>query len=449
MPSLHTPMKAQTGAKAVLAGVALAIVLATGALGGATQDGGGAGLDEQLVAALIDLARAYDEKKDPEAAHFFAACAIGLGSLDEYPKGLKKTWENEVYYGRSRGGKALVDTAPIEKKLASFAKEYKSVVDSLVKSGKGISDDARAKLDRAVVRYELARGAHDYIQATQRFNELRRQMKLRAILWDFDMSSRFILAAWYMGETGDYLRDAKSDETSVWYSADVAFGKEEANKSPWGEYGLRDHADSLRPFAILREDLLNPDARQLALGRWQGGKAIKTMILYRIPRTEYRKDIATPTRRAAGQTVAEDRDLWKDVEETVKVGDKHVIVACYPYADEPDAPRVLGDGKRTELGWADPNVKDLNKCGTPIMLRLFIKGAPTDVQAELRKIKGSSVGSRLYLNRDERVDLDDEATVVLLPEKPLEKGASYTVSMKFKLEGVPIEKNWIFTTREK
>jgi len=39
-------------------------------------------LDEKLLASLADLARKHDADKNPEAAHFFASCAVGFGSKE-------------------------------------------------------------------------------------------------------------------------------------------------------------------------------------------------------------------------------------------------------------------------------------------------------------------------------------------------------------------------------
>lgn len=66
-----------------------------------------ADLDARLLKVLTELAALYDGKKDPEAAHFFAECALGFGSTDDAVKAIRKKWEDEVYYGRSRGGKIL------------------------------------------------------------------------------------------------------------------------------------------------------------------------------------------------------------------------------------------------------------------------------------------------------------------------------------------------------
>jgi len=430
------------------------VTIGAAAVAAGAQDGPAladriAKLDEKLLATLADFAAAFDEMKDPEAAHFFAECALGLGSADAKLRDLQKKWENEIYYGRSRGGKVLEETAAIEKRLAPLAKEYRAIVDELVKTGttSPLSDDARKQLHGCVVKAELARAAHEYIQATHRFNELRRAMKLRAILWDFESSSLFIKAAWYMAETGDYSSQAKSDEKSVYYSDAVATAKKSAARSPRGDLALSQHVHSLRALGLVRADLLNPDVRMLVLARWSG-KTIENMVLYRIPRTVRRPDIATPSARHGRDTVAEDRDLWQDVEETVKIGDKKAIVAAYPYDGEPDSPTTFGDSERTELGWSDPAMPDQTRVGVPIMLRVFTSGVPSDVKVELRKDKGMPFACRVYVNGDKRVKLEDVATVLVVPERPLERGVTYAISVKAKLGETPFEKAWKFTTRK-
>lgn len=407
-------------------------------------------LDTKLITACTDLAHTFDEKKDPEAAHFFAECALGFGSSDEKTKEIKKKWETEVYLGRSRGGVVLKDLGPIEAALGPLAKEYKAIFNDLVAKAmaKALSDEDRKLLHGVVVKYELARGAAEYVQAVQRFNELRAKMKLRAILWDFEASSKLILAGSYMGETGDYGSKDESDKTSQFYSDAVQLAKDYAACSPRSRLPLSLHADDLRAFALMRADLLNPDVRQIWLGRWTLGKKHKAMTLYRIPRGDYRTDVETPSRWYSGEKQnPAHRDMWQDVEETVALGSIRAIVAHYPYDKEPDAPWAFGEGQESEMTWADPKIRDLRKAGLPIMLRIFATAKPTDVNAELRT-KTGSVPCRIYLNGDDRVPLGDFATVLLLPEKHLDKGASYTVSVKAKLDGAPFEKKWSFSTRK-
>jgi hypothetical protein len=407
-------------------------------------------LDAKLVAACTDLSRSFDEKKDPEAAHFFAECTLGFGSADEKTKEIKKRWETEVYLGRSRGGVVLKDASPIEGKLAPLAKEYKEVLDDLVSKAvaKKLSDFEKKLLPGVVEKFELARGAHEYVKATQRFNELRAKIKLRAILWDFEASSKLILAGWYMGETGDYGSKDPSDKSSIYYSGEVEFAKQESSRSPGIRYAFSDYVDHLRPFALVREDLLNPDVRRLWLGHWALGKKQRAMTLYRIPRGDYRTDVQTPSRWYSGETKPAHRDLWQDVEETVSLGGaRRAIAAHYPYEGESDAPWAFGDGADYEFDWKDPRIKDLRKCGLPVMVRIFTIAKLTEVEAELQS-KKTGVPCRTYLNGDERVPLGDFATVLLLPEKHLEKGNNYTVKVKGKLDGEPFEKKWSFTTRK-
>jgi hypothetical protein len=198
----------------------------------------------------------------------------------------------------------------------------------------------------------------------------------------------------------------------------------------------------------MRADLLNPNVRQLWLGHWTLGRKHKAMTLYRIPRRDYRTDVETPSRWYSGQERnPTHRDLWQDVEETVALGSIRAIVAHYPYDNEPDAPWAFGDGQEVEMDWADPKVKDLRKSGLPIMMRIFATAKPTDVETELRT-KAATIPCRVYLNGDPRVQLGEFATVLLLPERHLEKGTSYAVTIKGRLDGAPFERKWSFTTRK-
>jgi hypothetical protein len=173
------------------------------------------------------------------------------------------------------------------------------------------------------------------------------------------------------------------------------------------------------------------------------------MTLYRIPRSDYRTDVQTPSRWYSGEPKPALRDQWQDVEETVSLGGaRRAIVAHYPYDSEPDAPWAFGDGVDHEFDWKDPRIKDLRKCGLPVMVRFFTMAKLTEVEAELRT-KKSGVPCRTYLNGDDRVPLGEFATVLLLPEKHLEMGVTYSVSVKGKLDGEPFEKKWSFTTRDK
>jgi hypothetical protein len=163
---------------------------------------------------------------------------------------------------------------------------------------------------------------------------------------------------------------------------------------------------------------------------------------------DYRTDVETPSRWYTEKNrKPELQDQWRDVEETVPLGSARAIVAHYPYDLEVDAPFAFGDGSDYEIDWSDPKVKDLRKTGLPVMLRIFATSKPTEVEAELKSRSGS-VPCRIYLNGDTRVPLGDFATVLLLPERHLEKGSTYAVSIKGKLDGAPFEKKWTFTTRK-
>src|SRR5207247_8391091 len=76
----------------------------------------------------------------------------------------------------------------------------------------GLSEETRKVMLDTGVKYELSRGAHEYVQAAQRVNTLRKAMKLRGILWDMSASRDLVLSAWYTCETGDWeLKDPKKN----------------------------------------------------------------------------------------------------------------------------------------------------------------------------------------------------------------------------------------------
>jgi hypothetical protein len=407
-------------------------------------------LNAKAIDACVALAGEYDANKDPEAAHFFAECALGLGAKDDKITALRKKWEDEVYYGRSRGGQVLADAKPIDDRMAPIARQARDLLDELVRDIQRNASDSqpiRSLAGRTAVLHELARGASDYVRAVQRFNALRAKMKLRALLWEFEPSSRLMIGAWYMCETGDTVANAP-DTKAASFTDHVAFARDESNRSPNCPVALRDYADRVRSFGLMREDLLNPDARRLWLGWWNGGVKLKCMALYAVPRAPYRKDIPTPSAKSRGETVVEERDRWQDIEEVMKVGSTSVPVSQYPYAGESDAPTTFGGGAGDEAGWSDPVVerKGLYSFGLPIMLRFFGGKDLTEVEFELKPKGGRPVSCRRYLNGDKRVDMANLPTVLLLPERPLDKGTTYEVRIKGKFDRTPFERNWEFTT---
>lgn len=425
-------------------------------------------LDEKLVPALKELAELYDDKKDPEATAFFCECAIGLGAADEKLAALKKKWENELYYGRVRGGATLVDTRPIETRLVKVGEEYRAIVERFLKEWAGkkradVPDDLLKAIHSAALKSELARGAHEYVQAVQNFNALRAKMKLRALLWDFGQSSRFILGGWYMGETANWGDDGVEKEwlarckESPAHGDAAEFTKRESNRLPAGQgtaeylYSLAECAHQLRSNALTREDLLNPDARRLLLGYWREGKheITRTIKLYRIPREIYRPDIETPSKRYGRDTVVEPRDDWRDVEENLKINARRVVYAHYPYVEEPNAPHAFGDGERMELYWDKEPQYNPGKWGLPIMLRFYTEAKVTDLEYEVREGSKPPRSCRKYLNGDERVDLGPLATILLIPDKRLDFDTAYSVSIKCKVDGAPFSKKWSFTTRSR
>ena len=401
-------------------------------------------LDLDFVKALTDLAKKYDKDQVPEAAHFFASCALGFGGKDENLNPIKASYEVSVYLGRLRGGEPLKETAAITGALGSVSTAYKKILDPLIARARkgGLPEPTRKLMLDTGVKYELSRGAHEYVQATQRFNALRQGMKLRAILWEFEESRKLILAGWYTCETGDWeYKDQKKD--SAFYTPDV--GRLEG--ASWGPHSLKEYPEVLRSYVLVRQDLLNPNCRQIRLGHWKGGNEIEQCGLYVIPQLPYRDDIPTPSQRFRGETVVKD---WLDVEETVEVKGKKVPYVRYPYPNEPDAPRVFsnGQGGMEMGGWAKSEYDFLEKAGLPIMLRLFVEGTISDIGCELKDATGKSQACRVYSNDDKRIDFHrDYPTILLIPEKHLNPSVQYSVTVRCRISDTPFEKMWSFTTR--
>lgn len=409
-------------------------------------------LTAQLVKNLEDLAKKYDGLGDPEAAHFLASCAVGFGSKDAKVAGIKGMREVDVFVGKLRGGEQLADANPIDTALRGIATDAKKLLDSLLpqlKKGE-LSGAARTLVHDLVPRYEIARGAEEYIQATQRFNKLRRSMGLRAILWDFDKSRQLILACWYMGETDDYRSEVKSDTASPLYTDGVEIAKQQCSRPLYRK--LQEYPDTLRPYALIREDLLNPDARQLWLAHWIGGKKIDPITAYAIPHVPFRKDIPTPSEKyAARATIVEQWPGWKDTEDTVLIAGTKVPVVRYPHDGEPDAPPAFSNGRGAmESGWDKSELDFLAKAGVPIMLRVFTQDRASGVSVELKTKSGKLLPSRIYVNGDKRIAFaGDWATVLALPETQLELGTEYTVRVACKVSDTPVERSWSFKTRSK
>lgn len=406
-------------------------------------------IDQRLVKALEELAKRYDEAKDPEAAHLLASCAIGFGSKDPKLATIKGAREVDLFVGRLRGGELIADANPIDTALRGIAGDYKKLLDPLfppLKKGE-LSAAAKGLVHDLVPKYEIARGAEEYIQATQRFNKLRRAMGLRAVLWDFEKSRQLILACWYMGETDDYRHDGKSDRTSPMYTEAVELAKQQCFRPLYRM--LAEYPDTLRSYGLIRQDLLNPDARQLWLAHWAGGKKVDPMTAYAIPQVPFRQDVPTPSERYSRATVIEQWPEWKDTEDTVLLDGRRVPLVRYPHDSEQDAPAVFSNGKGAmENGWAKTELDFLSKAGVPIMVRVFAPGKPSDVNFELRTNTGRQIPIRMYLNGDERVVFyGDWITLVGVPEVHLESGARYYARVSFTVNQVPIERAWTFRTR--
>lgn len=404
-------------------------------------------LDAEFVKALTDLAKKYDKDQIPEAAHFFASCALGFGAKDETVSSIKSSFEASVYLGRLRGGEPLKETAPITSALGSVSAAYKKLLDPLItRARKGeLPESTRKLMFETGIKFELSRGAHEYIQATQRFNALRKKMGLRAILWEFETSSKLILAAWYTVETEDWeYREPKKGSTFFNDSVSLASG---INKAPMSK--LTEHPDLLRSVALARQDLMNCNARRLWLAHWYDSKCIlEATTLYAIPQLPLREDIPTPTQRFRGETLVQG---WVDTEETIEIGGKKVPYVRYPFPDEVDAPWCFLGGKGGEEGgWARSERDFLARAGPPIMLRFFTDEPISAPEVELRDSSGRSYPCRSYTNGDKRSDINkDWATLLLVPESQLEGLTKYLLSVKCKVNGTLIERAWNFSTQAK
>lgn len=399
-------------------------------------------LDAQLIKALTDLAKKYDDDKIPEAAHFFASCAIGFGGKDEKLMAIKRGWEASVYLGKMRGGDLIKETAPITGLLGSLSTAYKKQLDPwIVRARKGqLSEAHRKQMFEVGQKFEIARGAHEYVQAIQRFNALRRAMELRAILWDFDASTKLILVVWYVCETGDWERK-ELKQGSPFFSQDVEY-----RRYAGGPHKLWEVPDVFRSYALVRQQILNPNSRTLQLGYWGGGPEIDYFCLYAIPLLPYRDDIPTPTQRFKGETLVKD---WVDLEDTFQIGMRKLPYARYPYVGEPDAPTVFSNGKgASEQGWATSEHAFRDRAGVPIMLRFYGEATFSDVQTVLKEKSGKECKCRTYLSGDQRVQLEAALpTILVLPESALKGSCEYTVTIKCKLDDTPFEKSWDFKTR--
>ena len=403
-------------------------------------------IDQKFLQKLVELAKKYDEARDAEAAHWLASCAVALGSKDLEALKIKSAWELDLFVGKVRGGEVLKDASPINIALRASAYEYKKMVDRLVLEArrKGLGEKRKRILHDSAIRQELARGAADYIQATQRVNALRRAMGLRAVLWDAEASTKLILAAWYTGETGDWeYREPKKE--SVFYSSAVDVAKE---KTARVFRTIRVVPDILRSVALIRQQLLNPNARRLWLAHWGGGKLIEGVTIYAIPQLPYREDIPTASQRYQGSTVTKD---WVDTEDTIEIGGRKVPFVRYPYPNEADAPWAFAHGREgMEARWAKSEHEYLEKAGVPIMLRFFTEATLSEIKTSLENSSGKSYPCRLYLNGDKRAALEAKwATLLLVPEKQLSKSSTYTIRVTCKLEGVRFDQTWKFTTRAK
>lgn len=408
-------------------------------------------LDAELVRALSKLAQTYDELKDPEAAHFFASTALAFGAKDDKLVGIKNTWEVAVFIGKIRGGQILKDAEPITTALGGLHREYELIRDELWTPGtRGTLSEGLVKTLRdAGVKMELTQNAHEYIRVVQRFNALRQAMGLRAIFWDAEKSIPFILAAWYMGQTGDYEDDPSKSNTPanthhVLYTQTVEEARKGTARLP--NLDLSHYPDHLRGFSFIRQHLLNPNARTFSFAHWTKAWSISHMVLYMIPQLPYRNDIPTPSARFKDETVVKPWADWVDTEETLLVAGRKIPYVIYPYQGETDA---LCGSYMGEDGWIKDEYKHLRDTGVPIMLRFFVETVPSDVRATLSDSKEKVLSCRQYLTGDKRLyKLESWATVLLIPETRLAPSEHFTVHIECRVNDTPFEKSWGFTTRK-
>jgi hypothetical protein len=187
----------------------------------------------------------------------------------------------------------------------------------------------------------------------------------------------------------------------------------------------------------------------LQLANWSDAKrVVETDTLYAIPQLDVRPDIPTPTQKFRGETLVQD---WVDTEETIECLGKKVPYVRFPYTDQPDAPVAFSNGRGAqELHWARTELAFLEHAGLPIMLRFFVEGTVSDIDAQLKGSATKTVPCRAYTNGDERVGIDNSwATLLLVPESQLEGSAKYLLTVKCKVNGTAFEKSWSFSTRAK
>jgi hypothetical protein len=417
-------------------------------------------IDKKLLKALEELAIAYDRDGDPEAASFFAEAAVGFGSTDEKVKSIRIGWEVDAYLGKiqEKCGKPLEKTGPIRQKLDGPAGEYKKILEEMERKWLRrkidqveVTDGERKIVKEIAVRYAIASRAADSIKTTKRINELRRGMKLRPVLWDFENSTKLILACAFTCESGDPLDADGKNRKSIYFEESLVKFLNEKSANGIGE--LDKWVEETRSLALVRNTMLNPNARRLWLAHWAPLDGRTGFVAYRIPQEAYRDDIPTPSQRHERGTIVKD---WIDTEEVVEIEGRKVPVSRYPFDGETEIPWSFAGPTRgypAEEGWARSEFESFQKtkAGVPIMVRFFGKAKITNIEAKLAAANsGKEVPLRVYTNGDERVPgLADWPTILLVPEGLLARGATYTVTIRSKLDGVAFERNWSFTTATK
>lgn len=403
--------------------------------------------DKKLVKTLEDLAVQYDKDGDVETASFFAECATGFGSKDEKIKAIKLDCELKVYFGKVQGGKPLGSNGPIRVKLDPSKNEYKKIVEECVdqvrRKKQPLSDSQRKILFDVMVKYEISAQADEYLKATKRVNELRKGMKLRSVLWDFENSRKLILgAAPAAAAGGEYFEATQEVRKSIFF--DETLFDFMVKNSARGVAELEKWVEETRACALVRMELLNPNARRLWLGHWDTF-TFTTVTCYRIPLLPFRQDIPTPTQRFEGETVAKD---WVDTEEVFDLNGRKVPFSRYPFDGETDLPCRYA---YREDGWKDGYHRG---SGLPVMLRFFGKTQLGNVDARLIVANGGKeIAAQVFVPGDERLPglptSGERPTILLVPDKELNPGLTYTAIMKCTLDGVVFEKSWSFTAGKK
>lgn len=132
-----------------------------------------------------------------------------------------------------------------------------------------------------------------------------------------------------------------------------------------------------------------------------------------------------------------------------KVRPKQGKVVCYPVEDQKDVPRLFC------LGFPEnpnplPNNGDSKKAGQPITVTFFVdKPAVTAATGTLKDADGKEVPVWLSWAEKPAVRGFGGNSICLIPQAPLLKNTTYTVSVACKTAGKEWKNSWKFMTGEK